>query len=43
MKFLLIAAAVLAVAFPGSAFGAGLVQQRDLQPQASLRRPASSA
>src|SRR3954464_3076685 len=37
MKFLLIAAAVLAVAFPGSAFAAGLVQQRDLQPQASLR------
>jgi hypothetical protein len=28
--------AVLAVAFPGSALGAGLVQSRDLQPQAPL-------
>ena len=27
-------AAVLAAAFPGSALGAGLVQGRDLQPQA---------
>jgi len=33
----LIAAAVLAAAFPGSAFGAGLVQQRDLPPQAPRR------
>jgi len=32
----LIAAAVVALAFPGAAFGAGLVQQRDLRPQASL-------
>ena len=30
----LVVAAVLAAAFPGSALGAGLVQQRDLQPQA---------
>jgi hypothetical protein len=30
----LFVAAVLAAAFPGSALGAGLVQQRDLQPQA---------
>ena len=30
----LFAAAVLAATFPGSALGAGLVQQRDLQPQA---------
>jgi hypothetical protein len=30
----LVVAAVLAAAFPGSAFGAGLVQQRDLRPQA---------
>lgn len=30
------AAAVLALAFPGAAFGGGLVQQRDLRPQASL-------
>src|SRR5215207_11309748 len=33
----LLAAAVLAVALPGSALGAGLVQQRDLQPQAAPR------
>ena len=33
----LIAAAVLAAAFPGSAFGAGLVQQWDLPPQAPRR------
>jgi hypothetical protein len=33
----LIAAAVLAAALPGSALGAGLVQQRDLQPLASAR------
>jgi hypothetical protein len=32
---LLAAAAVLAAAFPGSALGAGLVQQRDLRPEAS--------
>jgi len=32
----LIAAAVLAAALPGSALGAGLVQQRDLQPQAGV-------
>ena len=31
----LVVAAVLVAAFPGSAFGAGLVQQRDLQPHAS--------
>ncbi|HET7760257.1 MAG TPA: N-acetylmuramoyl-L-alanine amidase [Gaiellaceae bacterium] len=35
MKRVLVAAAV-ALAFPGAAFGAGLVQQRDLRPQASL-------
>ena len=33
----LFVAAVLAAALPGSALGAGLVQQRDLQPQASVR------
>ena len=33
-RFLVAAVAVLA--FPGTAFGAGLVQQRDLRPQASL-------
>jgi hypothetical protein len=32
MKKPLLAAAILAVAFPGSALGAGLVQQRELQP-----------
>src|SRR4051812_6075817 len=32
----LIAAAVLAAVLPGSALGAGLVQQRDLQPQAGV-------
>ena len=31
------AAVVFVLAFPGTAFGAGLVQQRDLRPQASLR------
>ncbi|HSC49312.1 MAG TPA: N-acetylmuramoyl-L-alanine amidase [Gaiellaceae bacterium] len=31
-----LAVAVLVLAFPGAAFGAGLVQQRDLRPQASL-------
>jgi flagellar hook assembly protein FlgD len=30
------AAVVVALAFPGAALGAGLVQQRDLRPQASL-------
>jgi N-acetylmuramoyl-L-alanine amidase len=35
MKRVLVAAAVV-LAFPGTAFGAGLVQQRDLRPQASL-------
>jgi flagellar hook assembly protein FlgD len=34
---LLLVAAVLAAAFPGSALGAGLVQQRDLHPQAPSR------
>ena len=33
----LFVAAVLAAVLPGSALGAGLVQQRDLQPQASAR------
>jgi len=33
----LFVAAVLAAVLPGSAFGAGLVQQRELQPQASVR------
>jgi flagellar hook assembly protein FlgD len=33
----LLAAVALAAAFPGSAFGAGLVQQRDLRPQAPSR------
>ena len=33
----LFVAAVLAAVLPGSALGAGLVQQRDLQPQASVR------
>src|SRR3954470_7957757 len=37
MKKPLIAAAVLAAAFPGAAFGAGLVQERELSPQASVR------
>jgi hypothetical protein len=32
-----VVAAVLAAAFPGTALGAGLVQQRDLQPRASVR------
>jgi hypothetical protein len=36
MKPLLVAAA-LAATFPGSALGAGLVQQRDLRPQTSTR------
>jgi hypothetical protein len=31
-----VVAAVFAAAFPGTALGAGLVQQRDLQPQASV-------
>jgi flagellar hook assembly protein FlgD len=33
----LLAVAVLAAAFPGSALGAGLVHERTLQPQSSLR------
>src|SRR3954452_14408481 len=37
MKKPLIAAAMFAAAFPGAAFGAGLVQQRELPPQASVR------
>jgi hypothetical protein len=36
-----VVAAVLAAAFPGTALGAGLVQQRDLQPQASVRMLAT--
>src|SRR5580765_2816696 len=36
-----VVAAVLAAAFPGTALGAGLVQQRDLQPQASVRTLAT--
>ena len=32
-----VVAAVFAAAFPGTALGAGLVQQRDLQPRASVR------
>jgi N-acetylmuramoyl-L-alanine amidase len=36
-----IVAAVLAVTFPGTALGAGLVQQRDLLPQASVRTVAT--
>ena len=34
-------AAVLAAAFPGTALGAGLVQQRDLQPQVAVRTLAT--
>ncbi len=37
MKTPLVVAAALAAAFPGTALGAGLVQQRDLQPQAGVR------
>jgi N-acetylmuramoyl-L-alanine amidase len=33
----LLVAVALALSFPGTAFGAGLVQQRDLQPQAPRR------
>jgi len=33
----LLVAAVLALAFPGSSLASGLVQQRDLQPQAAQR------
>jgi flagellar hook assembly protein FlgD len=36
-----VVAAVLAATFPATAFGAGLVQQRDLQPQASVRMLAT--
>jgi hypothetical protein len=36
-----VVAAVLAAAFPGTALGSGLVQQRDLQPQASVRTLAT--
>ena len=38
MKKSLFVAAVLAAALPGAALGAGLVQQRDLQPQAARSR-----
>src|SRR4051794_41795023 len=41
MKKPLIAAAMFAAAFPGAAFGAGLVQQRELSPQASVRTLAT--
>ena len=34
-------AAVIAAAFPGTALGAGLVQQRELQPQAGVRTLAT--
>ena len=37
MKRAVFVAAVLAAVLPGSALGAGLVQQRELQPQASAR------
>jgi hypothetical protein len=37
MKRPAVIAAVLAAAFPGTALGAGLVQQRELQPQAAAR------
>ncbi len=37
MKRALLVAAVLAAVLPGSALGAGLVQQQELQPQASAR------
>ena len=41
MKKPLAVAAVLAAAFPGTALGAGLVQQRELQPQAGVRTLAT--
>ena len=41
MKMPLAVAAVLAAAFPGTALGAGLVQQQDLQPQAGIRTLAT--
>jgi hypothetical protein len=41
MKTPLAVAAILAAAFPGTALGAGLVQQRELRPQASLRTLAT--
>jgi hypothetical protein len=41
MKTPLAIAAVLAAAFPGTALGAGLVQQRDLRPQAGVRTLAT--
>src|SRR5689334_23920542 len=37
MKRALFVAAVVAAVLPGTALGAGLVQQRELQPQASAR------
>ncbi len=37
MKRPVVIAVVLAAAFPGTALGAGLVQQRELQPQAAVR------
>jgi hypothetical protein len=43
MKRCLFVAAVLAAVLPGSALGAGLVQQRDLQPQASVRMVSTGA
>ena len=42
MKRVLVAA-VVAFAFPGTAFGAGLVQQRDLRPQSSLHQLSPGA
>src|SRR3954470_8758044 len=41
MKKPLAVAAVFAAAFPGAALGAGLVQQRDLQPQPGVRTLAT--
>jgi hypothetical protein len=43
MKKALLVAAVLAAAVPGTALGAGLVQQRDLQPQASVHLLSTSS
>ena len=42
MKMPLAVAAVLTALFPGTALGAGLVQQRDLQPQAGARTLATA-
>jgi hypothetical protein len=41
MKRLLLVTAILAAVFPGTALGAGLVQQRELRPQASVRMLAT--